>query len=172
MSVILSKTGACSSSGADNKLLAKVQNNNEQKDKTSTQKKRCDNSTMQLNVTKLAAQTFACKICVKSFKTRQQWQRHHMSLHKREYVSVCLECCKAFKSAGGAQEHRLMYHPTPEDKFFTCNVCGKKHSTANKLRIHKRVHSDDKPYLCTVCDRSYKHKKDLDHHICTVVFKD
>lgn len=109
-----------------------------------------------------------CKICTKAFNSKKEWLYHHETFHRTEYVSFCGECCKAFKSMNGSAEHRMKFHSTADDKMFTCSICGSKHTTANKLRIHERSHSTDKPFRCVVCNKSYKHKKDVNSHVCNL----
>lgn len=108
----------------------------------------------------------ACKICLHILSSKKEWLHHHETLHRNDYFSFCGECCKAFKSANGSSQHRLKYHSTANDTFFTCRICSSKHTTSYKLRIHERSHSADKPFVCLICKRSYKHKKDLNGHFC------
>ena len=41
----------------------------------------------------------------------------------------------------------------------SCDVCKKNFKTKSYLKVHKRIHSEDKPYKCEDCDKSFIKKK-------------
>ena len=51
--------------------------------------------------------------------------------------------------------------PLPE--FETCDICGKSVARTG-LKMHQALHSDDRPYLCDRCPKSFKLKSNLHHH--------
>ena len=51
--------------------------------------------------------------------------------------------------------------PLPE--FETCDICGKTVARTG-LKMHQALHSDDRPYLCDRCPKSFKLKSNLHHH--------
>ncbi|CAG5896365.1 unnamed protein product, partial [Menidia menidia] len=50
------------------------------------------------------------------------------------------------------------------EKPFLCTICGKYFSVKSYLNYHKRTHSGEKPYMCAICGKSYSRKGGLDIH--------
>lgn len=46
-----------------------------------------------------------------------------------------------------------------------CNICGKILSSASSYYVHMKQHSNNKPYMCTVCDASFCRKPYLEVNI-------
>lgn len=39
---------------------------------------------------------------------------------------------------------------------FVCNICGKKVARSGDLTVHKRIHTNERPYQCSLCSKRYK----------------
>ena len=48
---------------------------------------------------------------------------------------------------------------------FVCDVCQKQFKSKSYLKVHKRIHSSEKPYKCNVCGRNFAWKGDLTRHM-------
>lgn len=126
----------------------------------------------------------SCEICLKRFAFRKQVREHKTSnnhilkvLAQPDGASLlteqCSMCEKKFESTEIVNVHFSLFHSEGakhkmekrKGKHFMCDDCGSMCSTNAKLKIHKRIHTKEKPYKCTYCDKSYGHDISLTRHI-------
>ena len=53
-------------------------------------------------------------------------------------------------------------------KLHHCDMCDELFYLTDELTKHKRIHSDIKPYECTVCHMSFVHRSSFKAHMQTV----
>ncbi|OWF43275.1 Transcription factor Ovo-like 2 [Mizuhopecten yessoensis] len=90
---------------------------------------------------------------------------HFSSEDASNVVAKCDVCGKSFRSMRGFELHRKM-HMYAEGCINgpQCRICGKHFQTKAHLRRHMKSHSSEKPHVCSVCNKAYKHRKDLALH--------
>ena len=42
-----------------------------------------------------------------------------------------------------------------DEKPFSCSICSKKFSLLHSLMTHERIHTDEKPFSCSKCDKQF-----------------
>ena len=47
------------------------------------------------------------------------------------------------------------------EKPYECDVCEKRFRQSGDLQSHMRIHTNEKPYECDVCEKRFRHSSDL-----------
>ena len=82
---------------------------------------------------------------------------------KREFHCSKPGCTKSFKRNPDLKRHDKFVHLNVRD--FQCEKCPKKFNKKSNLRVHMKMHSDERPLACDTCDHRFKHKHALDAHM-------
>lgn len=72
----------------------------------------------------------------------------------------CKVCNQSFLYTEGAIEKHAKLHSPP----YNCGVCQKGFYKSGHLKQHQIVHSDEKPYKCSFCSKSFKSKQPKINH--------
>lgn len=75
----------------------------------------------------------------------------------------CDICDRRYKSKCNLNRHKRTTHVPDDQKPFVCTICGKLFPLNCELRRHSRVHSSDRPFKCSFCQKGFLslgHKKD------------
>ncbi|XP_057693218.1 zinc finger protein 771-like isoform X2 [Corythoichthys intestinalis] len=52
-------------------------------------------------------------------------------------------------------------------KLFPCTLCDRTYSWKTDLQRHKRTHTEEQPFVCTICGKSFTEKRNLSRHAKT-----
>uniref|UniRef100_A0A182LXE0 C2H2-type domain-containing protein n=1 Tax=Anopheles culicifacies TaxID=139723 RepID=A0A182LXE0_9DIPT len=104
---------------------------------------------------------FPCPHCDKTFVIRSR-MKAHLKTHSARKDHTCDVCGSAFVNKGLLKRHRRSLHST--DLLFECKLCSKKFAVVEKLKIHQRVHTGERPFECSFCPRTFLHFSDRKRH--------
>lgn len=110
------------------------------------------NNNAKLKVRKQKSTNYFCHICQKDF-TGPNDLRKHLRIHTGEKPFPCTHCGRCFRQAGSLKNHIASQHGT--DTIFICSYCNKSFPIKERIRLHMRIHSGEKPYRCQYCAKSF-----------------
>jgi len=105
-----------------------------------------------------------CDACGKYFKSTSLLLNHVNHVHGRCQYR-CSYCWKVFRTEGTWKRHEKNCYRAPQNSYQNvCEICGKVFKDYRILRMHSRVHKDERPYNCRVCGATFKRKCHLMVH--------
>ncbi|RXG68538.1 Zinc finger and BTB domain-containing protein 20 [Armadillidium vulgare] len=78
-------------------------------------------------------------------------------------LHCCLQCDYKSLNVGDVKRHVMFKHTG--EKPFQCTICDKSFTVKQTLKIHMRTHTGEKPYLCSLCSKRFTHKVSLNIHL-------
>ena len=76
----------------------------------------------------------------------------------------CDECGKSWQSRFYIKVHNRNVHSGEKLLAYPCSDCKKSFKTLSILGVHKRVHSEEKPFSCDQCEKSFKVEQYVKEH--------
>ncbi len=70
----------------------------------------------------------------------------------------------SFRYVGGLREHYMKKHATEDQKYFPCDICGKRFGTFGLKNRHQKTHEGVSEFACHSCDQSFEQQSLLDEH--------
>ncbi|XP_021368270.1 zinc finger protein 653-like isoform X3 [Mizuhopecten yessoensis] len=108
---------------------------------------------------------YGCGLCLVLCQGKEGLRDHVWSCHGTQYKYICYQCGKLFRSYHGHKKHDKLVHQGGVD-CKTCQICGKVFIDNSSLKHHLHTHSDDRPFTCDRCGKSYKYATTLKEHVC------
>ena len=115
---------------------------------------------VQDNIKQQRKKKFQCNYCPKSFRAKQELERHQIS-HTGERPFDCKLCDKKFAQSSSLKVHEKRHFGIKE---FKCTTCEKCFVESGELRNHQRKHTGEKPFQCKVCRKSFSCLSNMKHH--------
>lgn len=109
---------------------------------------------------------FICEVCGKCFRIRQVLKEHKLSCFGPEAVQscYCALCAQTFDSLSIALQHvKASHEPDIPDR--KCRYCDLIFREAESLVEHEFRHTLPGIITCNVCNRIFKHHKNLMRHV-------
>lgn len=106
---------------------------------------------------------FRCSVCGFKFVSQQNLDTHTLEMHNPENPHKCDECGQQFQRRYYLSRHKRRVHKKLE-KPYLCTVCGKSFVCMNTYRIHYLTHTKIKPYVCNVCGDTFSQRTSMMLH--------
>lgn len=103
-----------------------------------------------------------CKSCTFSTKSFSKLANHWHKFHSDSPDQYQCHHCGSWTSSRAAMIKHLEIHG---EKKYSCAACGYSTYTIEVMQRHLLTHVDDKPYKCTLCDKSYIQRAQLQRHL-------
>ncbi|XP_063235455.1 zinc finger protein 501-like [Bacillus rossius redtenbacheri] len=105
-----------------------------------------------------------CSFCGKCFLVSNDLKKH-IRTHTGERPYECHDCGSRFSQAGALKNHIVSRHnPISSDSFF-CHFCNKCFPIKERLRLHLRIHTGERPYRCKNCSKTFARGGQLSQHM-------
>ena len=113
-------------------------------------------------VEKVKKEPELCPYCFKKFIRKDCLLDHIKCVHEKQKDYVCEYCTKGFGRKYELNNHIISVHE--KGGKYACPYCAKRYPKESDMRIHERVHTGEKPFVCDSCGRAFASRKSLKLH--------
>ncbi|KAH8272883.1 hypothetical protein KR018_007115 [Drosophila ironensis] len=118
-----------------------------------------ESSSAQSNKLSKSEQEWICQFCSKKCRSKMSLSVHVARSHNNDNV-VCSLCNASYKSQEALKKHHAYWHEPIE-----CPQCFKIVKNRRNYDTHVNVvHSNSKRYSCSVCEKGFYHKSEMEAH--------
>ena len=113
---------------------------------------------------------YICDFCNKTFTLQSLFKQHvvtHIESEQRIRKHKCNICDAIFKRTEHLRTHMNAVHLKVKPHRCEHIGCGKSFSSIGDKNVHLNVHSDVKPHVCSICQKSFRLTKGLKAHLKT-----
>lgn len=110
----------------------------------------------------LTGYMWMCCDCPEEMEDVEALKLHHSSVHKTIPRYMCNMCSKVSTHYLGFLSHYRRH--LDNDRYCTCETCGKCFSNKKALDSHRIIHTDKKPHVCNVCGKAFRQQSALYVH--------
>lgn len=112
---------------------------------------------------------YTCKFCNKKFSVKRYLTTHMKLNHAKELFGVedkyiCEVCNRKFTFEKSLVRHLSVIHKIGDDRTVPCPICKKRIANPYNLKLHMRVHTGEKNYVCHLCGKAFSGLKYLKKH--------
>ena len=114
----------------------------------------------------LATANLTCPSCEKTFAEAKRLNLHRKLCHESGTKHVCSFCNKSFTVLSNLRRHRRSAHLNQSQRIkgAACHFCDYKCRDQFQLNIHLRRHTQDRPFACQQCQKSFASQADCGRH--------
>lgn len=105
---------------------------------------------------------FQCELCPTTCGRKTDLRIHIQKLHTADEPIKCKRCNNSFPDRYTYKLHAKTHEG---EKCYRCDVCPYASISARHLESHLLIHTDQKPFVCTDCNQSFRQKQLLKRHI-------
>ncbi|XP_069676554.1 uncharacterized protein [Periplaneta americana] len=107
---------------------------------------------------------YRCDIdgCAVRLRSHDNIEYHRRCHHGEKFL--CPECSEETIHWNTLSTHLWRYHVI-DMELFSCDQCSYKTNSYSKLmNVHRRIHGDERPFLCDTCGKGFKNPKQMRNH--------
>lgn len=109
---------------------------------------------------------FQCDQCGKTFISQKHLYHHRKYHHTANGMrQLCKLCNRYFSSPSVLKRHHKVVHLRLKE--FQCHICSAQLSTKHYLQEHLKLHSDERPEVCSFCGKTFQMSGNLRQHMKT-----